>query len=119
MGARGDTLAVFLDSRFLQAVETADQIVPSDRHVDRPSEVDQLLLRHQREERAEDVAPDRRVARVVDRTHPQLDLRPFEQIFHPCSVKPSCAFRKAYSLGMNRNLPKFEWWMGFAEGMGL
>ena len=65
------------------------------------------------------MAPDRRVAGVVDRTHPQLDLRPFEQILQPCSVKPSCAFRKTYSLGLKRNLLEFEWWMESSEGKGL
>jgi hypothetical protein len=42
--------------------------------------VGQLLLQHQRQERAEDMAPDRRVAGALDRPRAQLHSRLSEQI---------------------------------------
>ena len=80
--ARGDALAILLDRRLLEAVEIADQIIPFDADLVGSAEVGQLLLQHQREELAEDMAADRRVAGVVDRPRAQLHLRPSEQILN-------------------------------------
>ncbi len=82
MGAGGDALAVLLDGGLLQEVEVADQVVPFDADAGGGASVGQFLLEDQREEGAEDVAADRGVAGVVDRSGAQLGLRPAEQVFH-------------------------------------
>ena len=57
-GAGGDTLAVLLDGRLLEAVEVAEEVGPFDNQAVALAQVGQLLLKHQREEGAEHMAAD-------------------------------------------------------------
>ena len=49
---------LLVDGRLLQAVEIAQQVGPFDGEAGGPAAVSQLLLQHQRQERAEDVTAD-------------------------------------------------------------
>ena len=57
-GAGGNALAVLLDGCLLQAIEIAQQIGPFNDEAAALAQVGQLLLQHQREERAEHMAAD-------------------------------------------------------------
>ncbi len=67
-GTGSDALAVLFDGGLLEAVEIAQQIAPFDGDIGGPALIGQLLLEHQGQEGAEDVATDGGIGRVVDRS---------------------------------------------------
>ena len=80
-GAGGDALAVLLDGGLLETVEIAQQIGPFDGDTGGSAPIGQLLVEHQGQEGAEDVAADGGIGGVVDRSGAQHRLGSTEQVF--------------------------------------
>ena len=65
--AQRHPFAVLFDLDVLEPVEIAPHVVPFGPEVVRVAAVGELLLEHERQERAEHVATDRRIGLMIDR----------------------------------------------------
>ena len=79
-GTGGDPLAVLVDGRLLQAVEIAPQVGPFDGEAGGPAAVSQLLLQHERQERAGRGLRQGGIGGMIDRPGAQDRLGTAEQV---------------------------------------
>src|SRR3954469_2630395 len=87
--AQGHLPAVLGDRHLLEPVEAAQHIAPLGPPARVATALVELLAQHERQERAEHVAADRRVRRVVDRPRAHQRLGRSEQLLHPDEVAVS------------------------------
>src|SRR3954452_3421731 len=86
LGGQFPALALLLDGGVLQPVEVAPHVIPLELQADLRAAIGQLLLQHQGEEGAEDVAADGGVGGVEDRSRVERGLGRAEHLLDPEQV---------------------------------